>query len=283
MKQKNILIGILILAFAVDGFIWFEIFAQLPQNATIFSFLDVGQGDAELVEFRNGSRLLIDAGPGTKLAQELKSALGENKYIDLALVTHPELDHFGGLSDALDRYTLGAVIFSGRDRDALEWEGLKKKIETMNIPVVILKAGDKIRIGETVIDFYSPTSMLMQSAETNDTSLVFRLDSPDADVLYTGDIDSKLEARLIKSYDLAADILKVPHHGSKYSSSAEFLAAVNPALTVIEVGSRNSYGHPARETLERLEKFAQVFRTDRDGTVKIEAVAGKLRLFTSRK
>ena len=125
--------------------------------------------------------------------------------------------------------------------------------------------------------------MLMQSAETNDTSLVFRLDSPDADVLYTGDIDSKLEARLIKSYDLAADILKVPHHGSKYSSSAEFLAAVNPALTVIEVGSRNSYGHPARETLERLEKFAQVFRTDRDGTVKIEAVAGKLRLFTSRK
>lgn len=273
------------LFFAADIFVWHQIFyGKYPDKAEI-RFLDVGQGDSELIIFPGNIKILTDAGPDSKVVRELEKIpqLGD-KYIDVAVISHPQTDHFGGFGYLADRYRIGTFIYNGRNDSpgVAEWSDLLGKIKNKKIPMIKLAEGDSIKYAGSVIDFLSPGAELVQSVELNDTGLIEMINSGDLKALFAADIGAPTENYLMKHYNLAADVLKVAHHGSKYSSSRAFIEAVSPKIAVIEVGARNSYGHPADATLKKLADLAPVFRTDKNGQITVAAADGKLKIFTSK-
>lgn len=272
---------------AVNIYAWFVIFAQTGLRETHEYFLDVGQGDSELTVFPGNVKIMTDAGPASSaVVRALERALpADDRYIDIAIASHPDLDHVGGYLDILDRYDIGVFVCNGRDGATDAWRQLMEKIKEKNIPVITLGAGDRIRYEKNEINILSPNSLFIQSAETNDTSLVelVQINSGEAGgfrTLLTADAGFNVEENLLtqNAGALRADVLKVAHHGSKYSSGDGFLRAVRPTIAVIGVGTKNVYGHPTKETLGRIASstHAAVFRTDRDGTVEIFSRGGKL-------
>ena len=282
-SKTIILIAALII---LDVFIFAYIFSP-PNDSLEVYFLDVGQGDSEFVNLpglsaqAGGVQILIDGGPPNGKATQ---ALGRimpfsDRYIDLIIMTHAQLDHFGGLIDVLDTYEVGAFLWNGVEGTTSAFQGLKDVIESRNIPVIVLGAGDRIKYGDNYFKILSPNKSLLGAKNLNDTSIVTQLISGEIKILFTGDIGSVVERKLSNTYDLTSSILKVSHHGSKYSSSPNFLSAVHPALAVIQVG-RNSYGHPTSETLGRLAAVgAEIFRTDSDGTVRLVINEGVIKIF----
>ena len=236
--------------------------------------------------FPGNVKVLTDAGPDSKILGELEKIppLGD-KYIDIAIISHPQLDHFNGFGYLLDRYRIGAFIYNGRSDAPVvqEWPDLINKIKKQNIPLIQLGAGDKIKYLDGKIDFLSPNKDFIQSAELNDTGLVELVKSEKLKVLLTADIGFNVEQYLVEHFDIAADILKVGHHGSKFSSSVEFLKAVKPKVAVIEVGSNNKYGHPTKEALQKISDVsAAIFRTDQNGQITALVADGKLKIFTEK-
>lgn len=285
MKKFDNLSFLIVLCLVIlNGFVWFQIIFSDHEHRTEFSFLDVGQGDGTLGVLNGGVKFLVDAGPGAKVISALENVLGRtNKYIDLALITHPQLDHFGGFNFILDKYDVGAFVINGREVDLPEWKELMTKIKEKGIPILVLGANDKIVFLDNSITFLSPDNRQLQSAELNDSSLVNFIKTPDGSVLLTGDISQNIEKYLLEKLgmeNLTTDILKVAHHGSKYSTSDLFLDAVKPKIGVIEVG-RNSYGHPTPEILDRLEKNQiETFRTDLLGTIQVKFDQNKMQVFS---
>lgn len=276
---------ILLVLFLVifDFFVWGQIvFGGANENLEVY-FLDVGQGDAELVILPGGAKVLIDGGPDNKVLKELTSVLKPtDRYIDLIILSHSQLDHFAGLIDILKRYQVGVFIFNGRRGTADAFQELEKVIKENKVASAILAEGDKIKYIDSRFDVLSPSKKFLTSNELNDTTLVFKLDSQKARILFTGDIDKKIEDYLTGKYDLDIDVLKVSHHGSRFSSDSEFLKEATPEISVIEVG-KNSYGHPTEQTLNRLASIgSQIFRTDRDGVVKLAISDGEISIFKGK-
>lgn len=277
--------AILLILFLVafDVFIWTQIVFSAQNKNTEVYFLDIGQGDGELAILPDNVKVLIDGGPNKKILDELASVLSPfDRYIDLVVLSHPQLDHFAGLIDVLKRYQVGAFIFNGRRGETAAFGDLEKIINENKISVIVLGEKDKIKYQDSRFDILSPSKNLLSSAELNDTTLVMRLLSQNAKILFTGDIDSKIEEYLAQKYDLNVDVLKVSHHGSRFSSSEEFLRATTPKLTIIEVG-KNSYGHPTGEVLSRLVLIgSQIFRTDRNGTIKLVLDNDRINIFKEK-
>lgn len=280
-NRKNYLI--ILVLFVTNLFIWNAILFWGASNDLELYFLDVGQGDGQLISLPGNVQILIDGGPGIKTLSEVNKALGPtDRYIDLVILSHPQLDHFGGFIDVFKNYSVGAFIFNGQNGIALAYKDLIKAVEENGAQRVILGEGDKIRYKDYILEILAPSSSDLASKEANDGGLVVMLKALNLKVLYTADIDSKLEKKLISKYELKADVLKVGHHGSKYSSSKEFLVAVSPKVAVIEVG-KNNYGHPTKAALSRLANTSSmIFRTDQDKTVKIISDGENLKIYKSR-
>ncbi len=280
---KGFILVFFALFFAVDFFVWSRILFAKAADETHMHFLNVGQGDAELVILPGNLKILTDAGPDSKIIGELEKIPSLNdRYIDVAVISHPQLDHFNGFRYILDRYRVGAFIYNGRSDGpgVEEWPDLVKKIKERGAPLIQMGAGDKIKYSASMINFLSPNPELLQSAELNDTGLVELIESNGLRILLTADIGAETEKYLANHFDLRADILKVAHHGSRFSSSDIFLKAVKPKVAIIEVGSKNRYGHPTQETLKRLSNVsAAIFRTDNSGQITASAVGEKLKIF----
>ena len=260
------------------------VLAHHGRGSTKIYFLSVGQGDSSLVEFSNGARLLIDGGPsGPKLLEALSKILPpEDRYIDLVMMSHPQLDHFGGFVDLLKQYRVGVFLGSLRKAELPAYKELHALIQGGEIPYVQLLEGSSLAIGDAKIDMLGPSRTEVLSGELNDTMLVALLRTPDFSALFAGDIDQKIEERIATKYDVDVDVLKVAHHGSRFSSSAKFLAEVSPLLAVIEVG-KNTYGHPTKQALSRLmESGARVVRTDEDGIIKVFKDVDVLRVLQAK-
>ena len=279
---KNLIFIIILFLIVFDFLIWAEIAFGGPNGNTELYFLNVGQGDGELVIWQNNIKTLIDAGPTNKAAAEFSYLFSPfNRYIDLVILTHPELDHFGGLIDIMKRYQIGAFIFNGATKDSNGFNDLEKIIQENKIKTIILSEGDKIKYLENYFDVLSPSNN-SSSGTTNEDGLVLKLDSQNLKALFTADIGEKTEKDLIRKYGdyLRADILKVAHHGSKFSSSENFLAMVSPKISIFEVG-KNSYGHPNDGVIERLKNLgSKIFRTDENGTIKISVDSGKIDIYS---
>ncbi|MBQ3488584.1 MAG: MBL fold metallo-hydrolase [Clostridia bacterium] len=233
-------------------------------------FLSVGQGDACLVTFPTGERIMIDTGPfeaRDKLVDQLH-ALGVDR-LDAVFVTHGHADHTGNLMTLVRRFEVSQVYFGGQESD---YGDLLKKVHRRGVPCTALIEGNVIPYGEARLTVLSPIKERAYD-DVNDSSAVLRLTYGENAALFMADGTFQTEEYLLFRYhraELRADVLKVGHHGSAASSSLRFLQVVSPALSVISVGRGNEYGHPTAETLLRLSLAkSRVLRTDEAPAVQI--------------
>lgn len=236
------------------------------------SFLSVGQGDAELIQIPAGN-ILIDAGPNAKILSELDKSLPfYDRTIDLFILSHPNKDHFTGLFDVLERYKVRAVMLDNLSYPDSLFQKLLKELKKRNILIIKGIAGTKVSWGnqDNLLVIY-PETMISTKKDPNKFSLIANLILGKNCFLFTGDVSSSQEKKILPLIPCPIDdsrILKVAHHGSRYSSCEQFLKGFNPQMAIIEVGE-NRYGHPHPDTLQRLKDIgAQIFRTDLDGTIR---------------
>ncbi|TSC90844.1 MAG: competence protein ComEC [Parcubacteria group bacterium Gr01-1014_2] len=267
-KRKIIILGALIffssLAFVVDS---------KSEDGLKVYFLDIGQGDSVFIETENKIQILIDGGPDNKVIQELSRVMPFwDRTIDFIILTHTDHDHIAGLPEVLKRYEVKAIIETGVQCEKAEcrvWEDLKEKEKAI---VVLPKLGDSIVFDEnTKLLFLSPFESVAgeKVSKANNTSIVAKFVYGEHSILLTGDIEKQIEEKLVLAgINIDSDYLKVPHHGSKTSTTEEFLEKVSPFSAFISVGMKNNYGHPHPEVLERLEKRdIRYYRTDELGNI----------------
>lgn len=273
-RWKKLVIVLLIVSTA---FAWYVVFAESRTGLAVY-FFDVGQGDSIFIQAENGNQILIDGGPGDAVLAELGNVLPfYDRTLDMLVLTHPDADHLNGLVEVVKRYKPKVVLETGVLHDTAQYSEWRTFIETHNIPVLYAEAGEKFSVAEhLMLEVLSPFRKQAgeKPKQVNQTSVVLRMDYGELSFLFTGDIESKTERMLaVVEHDaIDADVLKVAHHGSKTSSSAEFLRAVTPELAVISVGRNNRYGHPHPEVMDRLNGLRiPLYRTDIKGTVVLRA------------
>ena len=257
----------------VDLFLYSSLTSEIFGQELSVYFFPVGQGDSELIKTKRHA-VLIDTGPGTKVVSELDKLIPVYKRkIDLILITHPNVDHFGGMQEILKHYEVKVVMMNGIDTESGSYKNMVNVIKQNKIPIVFARSGQKIEFSEAKLSIIWPGLDLkihetLPDKKLNDTSIVSSLEFKDFSALFTGDISANAE-RVLAGILPDIDLLKVAHHGSKYSSSEKFLATLHPEYAVIEVG-KNSYGHPTPEALLRLSGVgAEILRTDVNGLVKV--------------
>ena len=272
MKYLSLIFLVLI---GFNAFVWYHVLTGEQNNLDIY-FLDIGQGDSQLVVLPGGVQVLIDGGPDKGVLFELSEILPQtDRYIDLVVMTHPQLDHFGGLLDVTERYKIGAFITPNREGESEAWSDFIDLLDEKDTPVVLVGAGDLISYRDSTFAVLSPNKEFLGNKEVNESSLVLGLNSEGVKALFTGDIGFETENFLVDAYDIDTDILKVAHHGSKFSTGLNFLAEVTPRISIIEVGSKNRFGHPTGAVLSRLRSIgSSIYRTDQNGTVHLEVNEG---------
>lgn len=242
-------------------------------------FFDVGQGDSELLIMPDGTDVLIDGGPDRRITELLGRSLPpSDRTIEVIILTHPHADHLVGLLEVIKHYKVLKIFMTRVENRGYVYNEWLRQIEEFNIPVVYVKAGDEFVYGGAVLKVLSPDESLERSfkpasggadSDINDTSIILKLVFGEKSFLFMGDAGTEIEKHLLETKeDIDVDILKAGHHGSKYSSSYEFLKKVLPSHTVISSGAGNSYGHPGYKTLRALGLVgSRVWRTDMVGTV----------------
>jgi len=242
--------------------------AALASENLTAHFIDVGQGDSILLQF-NGKNILIDGGTqdmGPRVETYLR------KYgvssLDLLVATHPHEDHIGGLITILMYLPVKQVLDSGQPHSSPVYETFLTLIDQRNISYNVAQRGQKINLDKDLkIDVLSPPATLF-SGDLNQNSIVLKVTYGKISFLLMSDAGTKAESSLISSGYLKSDILKVGHHGSSSATSSSFLNKVKPAISIIEVGAGNDYGHPTRKTLNALRKIdSKIYRTDINGNI----------------
>jgi len=248
--------------------------ASMPDDELHISFLDVGQGDAILIQ-KGSQQVLIDGGPSP---QALTVELGDkmpfwDRTIELVVLSHPHADHITGLVEVLERYKVEQVLHSDLESELPIYDEWLRLIEEKDIEYTMVQAGEEIDLGDGVmINVLNPpaTPLIGTNSDLNNNSLVLRLSLDRVSFLLAADIEWEAEFELIaQGADLSGTVLKVGHSGSNTSTTPEFLAVVNPTVAVISVGE-NPYGHPHDEVMARLEQrlgAENIFRTDEQETI----------------
>jgi competence protein ComEC len=246
--------------------------------------LDVGQGDSIFVAFPDGHTMLVDGGglpggayihgsrPGIDVGEDVVSPYLWSrglKRIDVVALTHGHEDHYGGLASVLRNFKVGEVWVGHDPQSAAGYRALLAEVHALQLPLVHRVRGDSFDWGGVHVSFLWPADDSPVKTASNNDSLVMRLEDGSETMLLTGDIETPVERTLTADGDtLSADFLKVPHHGSKTSSTQGLLDAVRPRFAVISVGEDNTFGQPNSEVLDRIEQEgARLYRTDRDGAV----------------
>ena len=251
------------------------------QKGCSVSFVDVGQGDSCVIQIEDGTTIIIDGGenfyPGTKKKnydKKLKRWL-EKKGItrfDIVMATHPHSDHIGGLTRVLKEYPVGIVIDHGYSHTSFLYERFWKIIKAGKIAVLQPSAGEEIILSEDAkLIFLSPPED-KDFGSLNENSLVVKFVYRNVSFLFMADAGVPAEKRLLQDMAqyLQSDVLKVGHHGSRTSSSEEFIAKVSPSISIISCGRNNIHGLPDEDVLQTLEKSgSKIFRTDENGTITI--------------
>jgi len=293
MEKKKVWVFVVGVLFLLDVFAWQEVFALASGKNLEVYFLNVGQGDSEFIKTPENHQIIIDGGPDSLVLTEISKLMPFwDKTIDLVVLSHPEKDHMQGLLEILKKYKADYILWSGVEKTAPEyneWINVLERQKKLGAKIIATKFGDIVRLGETEIKTISPLENLAGQKlgdSSNDACVVAKLIFGNNSFLFTGDIPAKTEKELVgiassqasRNDVLKADVLKIAHHGSKYSTSEEFLQNVKPKFAVIEVG-KNSYGHPTPETLQRLEKFGiQILRTDINGTIEFVSDGENIKL-----
>lgn len=274
---KNIKTILLLVLVTSSTVVWYAVFYYESRQDLMVTFFDIGQGDAIFIEVPGGNQILIDGGPDDAILAKLGEILPFwDRTIDLAILTHPHADHLAGLLEVLKRYEVGMVIESGVNHSIAEYKEWRNLLQKKAVPVVIAKTRQKVQLSRSsYIDVFTPFEGFEGESPKNihDATVVSKLVYASTTVLLMGDAERSIEYRLLFSgIDVGADILKVGHHGSKTSTSEEFLAAVSPRMAVIQSGKKNRFGHPYQEVLERLKTVgAEILRNDLRGDIQLKS------------
>lgn len=231
---------------------------------------DVGQADSILIKDGNYN-MLIDAGnnsDGEKLVKYYKElGITSFKYV---FASHPHEDHIGGMDDIINNFDIENFYMPDKLSTTKTFEDMLDALERKNLKYIVPKVNDKLSLNNSNIDVIYVGSDVNN---INDSSIVLKLNYFSNSFLFTGDLGSNKEKEILNSgANIKADVLKVGHHGSSYSTASSFLDRVNPSFAAISVGKDNIYKHPASSTLEKLNKRGiKVYRTDLDGTILFES------------
>jgi len=251
-------------------FVWSSAVSSGPPSALVLRFFDVGQGDAALVTSPGGASILIDGGPDPEEVATKLSALGV-KRLDLVVATHPHADHVGGLPAIMARFPIGLVIEPGCMEPSPAYEEFLRAVRDEHLPVRHPRMGDAFDVADVHLDVLAPDACAHGTdSDPNNDSIVLRLVWNGRVVLFPADAEvPSQQAMLDEHAPLAAEVLKVPHHGGD-TSLVDFFEAVDPKLAIVSVGQPNDYGHPVPKVLDELRATgARVLRTDRRGDITI--------------
>ena len=286
-KQQSswVLVFLFIMLFLAMAYIMFnrQEAANLPDEGGSFQvhFIDVGQADAALV-ICDGHAMLIDGG-NAEDSDLVYSYLERHgvKHLDYMVASHAHEDHIGGLSGALNYATVGTAFCPVTEYSSKVFQSMVKYLDDQEKVLTVPEPGDRFTLGSAWVEILGPVK---EYDDTNDTSIVLRIDYGETSFLFTGDMETGAEQDLMESgADVRATVLKAGHHGSDTSTSYQFLREVMPKYTVISVGEGNSYGHPSEEVLSRFrDAGTEVYRTDMQGHI-IAVSDGKTVAFHTEK
>lgn len=278
--------GALIVVVAVTG----GVVASRGGGVARVTVLDIGQGDAILIEGSRGGRLLVDGGPDPeRLLIELDRRIPPwDRRIDAIVLSHPHEDHVAGLALLLDRYRVTAVFEAGTRGLGPGYAAWTDWLTQEESTRLVLAAGDRLAVDEIALEVVWPIQGQVSatppddSADVNNLSLVLLGTVGATRFLLTGDIEEDVDPTLIARGLPPLDVLKIAHHGSQTATTRSFLEAVRPRVAIASVGAGNRYGHPTRAVLDRLAwADVLVYRTDRDGSVAVEFDGPAIRIRTS--
>lgn len=278
--HRNKLFLTWIVLIILDLYLWQGILFS-GGDVTRMYFLPVGEGDSELIILPGYIKVLVDGGPANgRAAEEIGNILGPtDRRIDLMVLSHPQLDHYGGLVEVAKRYEAGAFLWNGDAGESGGFAELQKVLLAKNVPMVVLSRGDAFCVRESCGEIIWPEKGF-RSEDMNDRSLVLALRSSEMTALFTGDLGDSGEAEVLKHSLGPVQVLKAGHHGSNHSTSRAWLNVLRPELAFIEVG-KNNYGHPAEETIARLKEIgARIFRTDAGVVWDVTADGARIRVFS---
>ena len=285
-KEKNVknkkqkYSSILLIIIIIFNFIY-PLADSTKKNLTI-NFIDVGQGDSTLIRVDN-KNILIDGG-GSLYSDSFD--VGEKTlfpylldrgitYLDYVIVSHFDADHFQGLEYVINNIKVKNAIISSLGQNSKEFEMFLNLAKKKKINIIYVKKGDSINFNNAKIEILYPDNEIINDNAKNNNALVCKLIYNNFSMLFTGDIEEIAEKKILKLYEknkekLRADVLKVGHHGSKTSSSYDFIKTVSPKIALIGVGKDNNFGHPNLGVIERLEKSgATIYRTDNMGEIEL--------------
>ena len=241
-------------------------------------FIDVGQGDSMIVKTVRGKNILIDGG-GSK---DPDYDIGEKilvpylldrriKTLDYVIISHFDEDHATGVAQILGKIDVSSIILTRQLEENDIYRHILSIAKEKKIKLIYVKEGDVLKIGCIKISIIHPENKLMINNPMNNNSIVCKVEYNSFSMLLTGDIEMEAEELILrKNINLKADVLKVAHHGSKTSTTGEFLKAINPKVALIGVGKNNNFGHPSNEVIQRLkENGTRIYRTDENGEISI--------------
>lgn len=261
-RQKIIVIAILIV---LDFCVFYY---GRAQSGFRVSFLDVGQGDSIFIESPSGLQMLVDAGkPGTVMAPLSEQMSFADKSMDILLLTHTDLDHNGGAREILEKYNIGTLILNkeyagGDDKQIADLARAK------GVKIVYARRGQVIDLGGGAYATILFPDRDIAEVESNTGSIGMKVTYGEVDFILTGDMPESVEEYLVRidNHFLDAEVLKLGHHGSKTSSSENFISAVSPEYAIVSAGADNTYGHPNKEVIGRLSGI-QILETSKEGTI----------------
>lgn len=262
--------------FCVASALLFVLFYRLPDGRLHVKALDIGQGDAILIQTPQGKNILIDGGPGPTVLEKLNEEMNFfDNTIDLMILTHPHADHVDGLVEVLKRYKVLQVLITGVTYSNPMYFEVQRLIYENNIRFDFARADtDYFVEPEVYLDIIYPTDSLAGTEfdNLNDSSIVAKLVYGDKSVLLTGDAELEEEhAILMTDQDVSATLLKAGHHGSRTSGSPDFIAAVRPEQVIISAGKDNNFGHPHPETIALYEREGIPYLVTKDvGTIEVD-------------
>lgn len=269
-NRKMVLLGVLVVS---NLLIWISVSTLKPRDYVRVSFLDVGQGDSILIESTNRNQILIDGSGDRLVLGKLSRTLPLfDKHIDVVMETHPDKDHIGGLPNVVGRYQVGAFLEPGILSDNSVDDELRRRIVDKKISSFLARKGMILDMGDgSYLEILFPDRDV-SGMETNDASIVAKYVYGNTCFLLTGDSPSKIEEYLIGQYkeNLECEVLKAGHHGSRTSTSKEYLHFVKPQFAIISAGKDNSYGHPHEEVVNNLTNVgASILKTFDEGTIRM--------------
>lgn len=264
LENKRYSLYILLVCIVVSMAFLVQLF-RMP-TCTIITMFDV-PGESILVRSAMGHNFVFDGGLNNSSVKKISSVFPFwNKTIDGLFLSHPDTDHIGGAEKILNTFSVQTVFISGSHHDSKIFRDFLENIKSQKIDVVFLYDHQDVRFGTLTLDTLHPSQPIIGQniAKENNASLVIRMTNEKKSLLLTGDIEKKTEEILLSSSKkITSNILKIPHHGSKSSSSQDFLLAVNPKKAIISAYKNNPFSHPHKEVLSRLHSLLVPYEVTR--------------------